>query len=177
MHSRSRMMDPIKESFRIYDYKTPSWSLQGRVMWARLVDMYDADTLTLILPLQSGYYKFSGRVYGIDTSEMKSKLAENKANAYKARNRMLQLCNVPNISLEYSYTRKEIQTLLAQDVYLVWIKCGIWDKYGRLLVEVFTNNEDSTDLGKVLIEENLAYPYFGETKLTESQQATTLKSL
>lgn len=137
--------------------------------------MYDADTLTIILPLQSGYFKFSGRVHGIDTSEMKSKIAENKITANKARNRMLQLCNVHNVSLEKTYTRKEVQAMLSQDVYLVWIKCGDWDKYGRLLVQVYKDKEDLTELGSILIEENLAYPYFGETKLTESQQVNTMK--
>ena len=170
-------MEPTKELFRAYDVKTPAWSLQGRTLWARVVDMYDADTLTIILPLQSGYFKFSGRVYGIDTSEMKSKLSENKANACKARNRMLQLCNVPNVSLEKQYTRKEVQALLSQDVYLVWVKCGEWDKYGRLLVQVYQNNTEPKELGTILIEENLAYPYFGETKLTETQQVSTMKQV
>lgn len=168
-------MDSTKELFRSYDMKTPAWSLQGRTLWARVVDMYDADTITLILPLQSGYFKFSGRVYGIDTSEMKSKITENKTTANKARNRMLQLCNVPNVSLEKIYSRKEVQALLSQDVYLVWVKCGDWDKYGRLLVQVYPSDIEPKELGTVLIEENLAYPYFGETKLTESQQATTMK--
>lgn len=168
-------MDAVKELFRTYDCKTPNWSLQGRTLFARLVDMYDADTLTIILPLQSGYFKFSGRVHGIDTSEMKSKIAENKITANKARNRMLQLCNVHNVSLEKTYTRKEVQAMLSQDVYLVWIKCGDWDKYGRLLVQVYKDKEDLTELGSILIEENLAYPYFGETKLTESQQVNTMK--
>lgn len=170
-------MEAIKEIFKTYDIKTPAWSLQGRTIWGRIVDMYDADTLTLILPLQSGYFKFSGRVYGIDTSEMKSKLSENKLNAHKARNRMLQLCNVPDISLEKAYTRKEVQSILAKDVYLVWIKCGDWDKYGRLLVQVYKNDTDIKELGSILIEENLAYPYFGETKLTESQQVNALKNV
>jgi endonuclease YncB( thermonuclease family) len=169
-------MDTVKATFKPYDYKTPNWSLQGRTFWARLVDMYDADTMTLILPLQTGFYKFSGRVYGIDTSEMKSKLVENKVNANKARNRMLQLCSVPEVSLEKIYTRKEVQAMLSQDVFLVWVKCGDWDKYGRLLVQVYKNDIEPKELGTILIEENLAYPYFGETKLTENQQATTLKN-
>jgi len=168
-------MEAAKDLFRSYDVKTPAWSLQGRTLWGRLVDMYDADTLTLILPLQSGYFKFSGRVYGIDTSEMKSKVVENKMNAYKARNRMLQLCKVPNVSLENPYTRKEVQSMLAQDVYLVWVKCGEWDKYGRLLVQVYENDQEPKELASFLIQENLAYPYFGETKLTETQQAATMK--
>lgn len=167
--------EDVKDSFRPYDNKTPIWSLEGRNLWARLVDMYDADTLTIILPLQSGYFRFSSRVFGIDTSEMKSKLSENKATANRARNRMLQLCNVPSIDLNKAYTRKEVQSLLSKDVYLVWVRCRDWDKYGRLMIQVYASEKDTKELGSILIDENLAYPYYGETKLTEAQQANVMK--
>lgn len=143
-------------------------------MWCRLVDVYDGDTLTAIMPVGTEYYKFACRVYGIDTSEMKSKQADNKANAYRARNRMLQLCGVQNIQTDKPYTRKEIQAMLNDSVHLLWVKCRDMDKYGRVLLDPFRTPDEATPLSTILIQENLAYPYFGETKLTETQQSDTL---
>lgn len=178
--TRYTMENPLFESFKNYDLKTPNWTLEGKEMWARVVDVYDADTLTLILPLDLGYYKFSCRVYGIDTAEIKSKLEETKAIANKAKNRMLELCGVKNIQLDKIYSRKETQAMLNSKVYVVYVKCKEWDKYGRLLIDVFNNvyNDVYTNhvnLADILIREKLAYAYFGGTKQTEEQQVVTLE--
>lgn len=169
-HTNHPSMQDVKEAFRGYTLQTQSWTLQGLRTWVRVVDCYDADTLTIIVPCKGDYLRYSSRVFGIDTSEMKSKLAENKLAAVRARNRMLQLCGVPNVALDRSYTRKEVQAMLQGDVFLVWVECGEFDKYGRVLVKVFRAPEDATPLGDVLIAEKLAYPYYGDTKLTETQQ-------
>ena len=177
-------MQTVKDEFRPFSCKTPGMSLAGKKMWARVVDVYDADTLTIVLPAFNGYYRFSGRVYGIDTSEIKSKVAENKASANRARNRVLQLLGVPNAALERVYSRKEVQAMLQEDVFLVWVVCGDFDKYGRLLITPYQVQDVQTaqpdeggrvSIGDVLVREKLAYPYFGETKLTEAAQAALLE--
>lgn len=161
----------LLESFKKYDIKTPNWTLEGKEMWVRVVDVYDADTITLILPLEFGYYKFSCRVYGIDTSEIKSKLEDNKITANKAKNRMIELCGIKNIQLDKVYSRKETQAILNSDIYIVYIKCREWDKYGRLLIDVYNDIYNSrVNLAEILIREKLAYAYFGGTKLTEEEQ-------
>lgn len=165
------MDNSLQETFKQYDLKTPNWTLTGKEMWARVVDVYDADTLTLILPLEFGYYKFSCRVYGIDTAEIKSKLDDNKITANKAKNRILELCGVKNIQLDKLYSRKETQAMLNSQVYLVYVKCREWDKYGRLLIDVYNDIYNSrVNLADILIGEKLAYAYFGGTKLTEEEQ-------
>jgi micrococcal nuclease len=174
------MNNPLLESFKQYDLKTPNWSLEGKEMWARVVDVYDADTITLILPLDFGYYKFSCRIYGIDTAELRSKIEENKLTAHRAKNRMLELCGLKNIQLDKIYSRKETQAMLNSDVYVVYVKCREWDKYGRLLVDVFNNvyndvYNDHVNLADILVREKLAYPYFGGTKQTEDQQVIILE--
>jgi len=127
-----------------YNLSTPNWTLNGKEMWARVVDIYDAD---------------------------KSKISENRILANKAKLRMVQLCGVPNIDLDKTYTRKEIQQLLDSELYCVWIKCKDWDKYGRLLAHVY---KDNIELANVLIEEKLAYAYYGGTKLNEEEQVKKL---
>lgn len=153
------------------------WSLRGRAMHVRVVDVYDADTITFVAELETGFYKFKGRVHGIDACEMKSKLDANRETAHVARNRLLQLCGVPCVSLDRVYAAREVQAMLEADVFLVWLRCGDFDKYGRPLVEVFGSDADVTSFGDVLISEGLAFPYFGSTKLTESQQAQVLAAL
>jgi hypothetical protein len=59
---------------------------------------------------------------------------------------------------------------------LVKIKCGDFDKYGRLLAEIYTIKNDTQDISfsQHLLYNNLAYKYTGQTKLTESEQLDIL---
>lgn len=142
---------------------TPSFTLKGKECYCRVVDMYDADTLTLVVPLFDGYYKFACRVYGIDTAEIKSATTDLKQLAQKAKNRMLQLCGVSAVELDRIYSRKEVQELLDLEVYLVWCKFDDFDKYGRPLVTMY-EKENGRELAGCLVEEGLAKSYFGGTK-------------
>ena len=154
---------------------TPALSLEGLITPARLVDQYDGDTNTLIIPFKGEYFKFTCRMLGIDTCEMKSKVKENKENAVRARNRVLQLVGVPGVDLATPYTRKKIQSMLDERVIVVWVHCHGADKYGRLLGDIYASADTSgKSIAKILLEEKLAYEYYGETKLTEDQQADAM---
>lgn len=155
-------------------YDTPAFTLKGHKTWGRLVDCYDGDTMQVVLPFLGSFFKFTIRMYGIDTSEMKSKDSANKERAVKARDRVLEVatkqCPLPAMK-----TRKEIQKYLAANMTLVYVECLEMDKYGRVLAKVYTCPEDSECFSDVLVKENLAYAYYGETKLTEKEQMETLK--
>jgi endonuclease YncB( thermonuclease family) len=159
-----------KEDFRNFGYDTPEFSLQGKKCWARCVSIYDGDTCTLVIPFQGQMYRFSTRLHGIDTSEMKSKDAACKERALKARNRLLELVTQKPVENQ-NMTKKEIQKLLAEDVYLVWIECFELEKYGRVLLKMYVDSEEAKSFGEILVEEKLAYSYFGQTKMTETEQA------
>lgn len=146
-----------------YDINTPTFTLAGKECYCRLVDMYDADTLTLVVPLFDRYYKFACRVYGIDTPEIRGGSEELKQMAQRAKNRMLQLCGVSSIDLERVYTRKEVQELLGKEMYMVWCKFGDFDKFGRPLVTVY-DREQGVSVAEVLVAERLANAYYGGTK-------------
>ena len=69
----------LEELFKNYDNKTtPHFSLNGQKLWGRVVNVYDGDTLTIVLSVFNGIYKFSVRMNGIDTCEVKSKNDKNK---------------------------------------------------------------------------------------------------
>lgn len=162
-------MDAVKEEFKNTGIDTPLFSFEGLKGWCRLVDAYDADSLTIILPYAGKMHKINTRMYGIDTCEMKSKNVENKEAAYKARNRVLQLaCKLPEIP--NLVKRKDVQKLLADQCHLIWVECLKFEKFGRTLIHCKLSPEDTKTFADVLVEEKLAYPYFGDTKLTEKEQ-------
>jgi endonuclease YncB( thermonuclease family) len=167
VHEKERMS---AESFRAHGGNTPAFSLDGVQTWVRVVDIYDGDTLTVVIPCFGGFYKFSVRMGGIDTCEIRSKLKANKDKAYAARDRVIQCITKNERKL---MTKKEIQQLLDSNVYLVWAQCKEFDKYGRLLANIYVEQGGET-LSDILIREKLAYAYEGDTKLTEEEQLVKL---
>jgi endonuclease YncB( thermonuclease family) len=160
-----------KEDFKTATIDSPEFSFNGTKCWARVVSVYDGDSPTIVFPFNDKMLKFSTRVYGIDTSEIKSHDPACKERAVKARNRLVELITKAPFPSQIS-TKKDIQKLLAQDVHLVWVECMEFDKYGRVLIKMWGSPQDTKSFADILIEEKVAYPYFGGTKLAETQQAT-----
>jgi len=152
------------EVFKQYGGSTPELSINGLKTYGRLIDVYDGDTIKVILPAFNSYYKFTLRLNGIDTCEMKSKQLEIKHYAIKARNKILELIT-NNTQVN---TKKEIKELLESNVYLIWVECLESDKYGRVLANIY-KDKDTKSLSDILLEENLAYKYSGKTKLSENE--------
>jgi endonuclease YncB( thermonuclease family) len=161
----------MQDDWKQHGGATPYFSLNGKECWGRVVQLYDGDTMKVVIKLFDGHYKFNCRLNGIDTCEMKSKDPENKLKAIKARNRVLQLVNkAASVQLDKNYAKKEIDHIFESNVCLVWIKCGQFDKYGRLLCRIYETDKSDKSVGDILIEEKLAYAYDGGTKLTEAEQ-------
>lgn len=152
--------------------ETPLFSLQGTKTAARVVSVYDADTITVVIPFAGSFSKFNIRLYGIDTPEMKSKIAEVRDKAIKARERVINLITGGKSA---NVSKKELQTYLTANITLVYIECFEQDKWGRTLAKVYLKEGDAKSLSDILLDEKLAYPYFGETKLTEDQQNVVLE--
>ena len=154
-------------------YTRPSFTLAGTKCWARLVACHDGDSPTLVFPYAGRMHKFHTRMYGIDTCEMTSKDVAVKERAVKARDRLIQLCTQRQ-DIPVFKSDKEIVNYLSQDTYVVWVRCMDFDKYARPLVHLKRAPEDNKTFSDVLVEENLAYRYYGATKLTEQEQAVAL---
>jgi endonuclease YncB( thermonuclease family) len=131
----------------------PLFSLAGRVLWAKIVSVYDGDTchaVIYITPTQMA--KFKCRSYGIDCPEMKPSRSipeperqEIKARAELARARFIELCGDD----------------------LVIIRCEDWDKYGRLMATFYPTVDHlhrDESVNQTLIRERHAYAYDGGTK-------------
>jgi endonuclease YncB( thermonuclease family) len=153
---------------------TPYFSLAGMTTNARLVDVYDGDTITCVFPLFGTMYKFSVRLNGIDTCEMKANDSKVKENALLGRQAVLDIvCENHGLSLDCK--RKEVQVYLKDNIVIVWLSCLGFDKYGRLIAEVYKDESDlDCSLSTMLLVKNVAYSYNGGKKLTEDEQKTKL---
>lgn len=150
----------------------PLFSLEGTKTHARVVSVYDADSITVIIPFAGTFSKFNIRLFGIDSPEMKSKIAEVKEKAVKARERVINLITGGKAA---NLSKKELQYYLGANITLVYIECFDQDKWGRTLAKVYLKEGEAKSVSDILVDEKLAYPYFGETKMTEEQQNVVLE--
>jgi micrococcal nuclease len=108
----------------------------------KVVKVYDGDTFTLAakLPNTDGpVYRFTVRLNGIDTPEIKGKTATEKELAKRARDALSSLIMNKIIIL------KNVET----------------EKYGRLLAEVYV---DDININNYMVDNKYAVKYDGGTK-------------
>lgn len=148
---------------------TPAFTLPVTDTLARVVNIYDGDTITVVFPVFEKYYKFSVRLAGIDTCEIKSKDPANKKLALKARDRLFSLSTRHDECTDTD----GIKRYLNDNVVVVRLFIQGYDKYGRLLCKV-TSPDGHMDFADILLNESLAYKYTGETKLCEVDQKRLL---
>jgi endonuclease YncB( thermonuclease family) len=166
-----------KELFMPYDNRTPEFSLAHKCTYARVTGVHDGDTLTCVIPIFNEFYKFSIRLDGIDTCEISSDNPTNKLMATRARNRLINLVSngsSDQIDQQHLDNRRDVCNFFDKDVYLIWLECGNFDKYGRLLARARLHPEHQQSFSDILISERLAYQYDGGKKLTELQQIDKL---
>ena len=135
-----------------YNNKTPIFTLERSFVQGKIVDVYDGDTVKIVLnlPINSQYFRWNCRLSGINTPEIRTKNIKEKEFGLLVRDKLKE--------------RIENKILL--------IKCGEFDKYGRLLVEIYENQEAALwsaphqlySINNWLIENNYAKPYDGGTK-------------
>ncbi len=145
---------------------TPEFSFSGQQLRARVIDVYDGDTLSVVMPVGSAFYKFHVRLNGIDTSELKSKGAV-KDKAVRARSLVLQLLGVP----ERFHERKASQHYFDANVVVVTLECFDFEKYGRILANVYPM-ESEEHLSSALLRVGLAVQYTGGSKSVPIQPKT-----
>lgn len=164
------------EQFKTKTYFSCSALFDGEQTYvARCVDIYDGDTLTVIIKVDTNFYKIKIRIYGIDTCEIKSHNVTNKQNAIIARDRLFEL--LTNQPPPANSSRTQIRTILNKDdnICLVTLISHGTDKYGRLLCDVLTL-DTKLSVAQCLLNEKLAYPYFGKTKKSEETQETLINN-
>jgi endonuclease YncB( thermonuclease family) len=131
------------------DKKTHKFSLDGIVKLCKVVDIYDGDSCRVVFKNNNIINKWNVRMNGYDSPEIRpSKKLENrdeiKKKAIEAKN--------------------YLKSLIMNDNQLVYLKCLDFDKYGRLLGEIYINKTDTESVNDLMIKNNYAYEYHGGTK-------------
>lgn len=112
---------------------------EGQLVRAKVVDVYDGDTVTAILPLAQSFFKVKCRLLGIDAPELRRKITREAGLAAKVFLSKLILDKV------------------------VMMECGKWDKYGRLLCNITT--EEGVNVNSECVAQGHAVEYFGGKRL------------
>jgi endonuclease YncB( thermonuclease family) len=164
--------------WKSFDKKTPKFSFDNLETTCRVVSLYDGDTINVILPLTVNGnigYRFACRLMGIDTCELKNKNPFLKSVSEKS---IIFLYNkITGKTLPdkpFADLKEIIESDLNDNVYLLKVKCYQFDKYGRILLDIFIGNETISSL---LLTNKLGYPYIGKTKMTEQQQMDFFKNI
>ena len=136
----------------------PLFSFEGYVCKAKIVSVYDGDTFKCAIYHKKEIIKINCRTLGYDSHEMKPRL------------------NIPNreehIKKAKEARAKFIELTTTVDG-LIYIDCKKYDKYGRVLVEVYTDKHlyihsrgktIKNTVNNAMIKEGCGVPYQGGTK-------------
>ena len=118
---------------------TPAFSLNGFKTDAKVVKVYDGDTVHVVFSYFDKYYKWIGRIAHVDTPELRTKNEEEKKKGYEVRDKLREL-------------------ILGK---IVQLHCHEFDKYGRLLIDIET---EGVKVDEWLISNGYAKKYEGGTK-------------
>ena len=137
---------------------TPFFSFNGTECDAKIVSCYDGDTVHAVMDVFGKLFKFHCRLNGIDTPELKTRNMKEKAHAVVARDALSKM-------------------ILHK---IVRLKCKKFDKYGRLLIDIYlpvtpeqeegVENEKQNEKENLLfvnewmVQNGFAHYYTGKTK-------------
>ena len=114
-------------------------SLENQEVIGKVVSVYDGDTIKVVFLLADKLYKWNCRLDGVDTPELRTRNDLEKELGYRVRDKL----------------REKILNKIVK------IKCGEFDKYGRILVKVYKKN---IDINQWMIDQGHGYPYYGGKK-------------
>lgn len=145
-------MDEKSMLERCTNSNTNCIDLRGVQCDAKVVDVHDGDTVKLVIFYRGAPTKFTCRMMGYDSPELKQK--EN-ADTWRSVNDVLRA--VTNVSVsDESHSKMQLKALMDMNTKLVRAQFHGKDKYGRELVELF---DHGVSINTLLMEKhyNIAY--------------------
>ena len=118
---------------------TPTFNFKDISTKAKVLKVYDGDTIWVAMYYQKNPIKIKVRLNGIDTPEIRTKNLEEKEKGLLAK--------------EY------FKNLIGNKI--VTLKCGNFDKYGRLLGDIYYLKQH---VNNIMIEKGYAIKYDGGIK-------------
>jgi endonuclease YncB( thermonuclease family) len=149
---RNQEMDLIQKLKAVEHKKLPLFSFQGKTTVARVVDVYDGDTLTIVFEYNGEIMKYKMRAMGYDCAEMKPKKDDPNRDKEKELAKL---------------AKSRFIELMGGDDAIVRIKMLGFDKYGRILGYIYHYDDDvevSKSINDKMIEEGHGKVYLGGTK-------------
>tara|TARA_R100001163_G_C5060314_1_gene197120 strand:- start:210 stop:710 length:501 start_codon:yes stop_codon:yes gene_type:complete len=150
----------------IYDHKLRNskkgkkFNYSGLKVKAKVVDIYDGDTLTLVFRYSGKLQQHSCRMIGYDSPEMRpSKNSPNREKEIEAakiaREKLISWIGEPNLTTK-----------------LIDVKLHDFDKYGRILVDIYVDDRskifkccgNGIHINQWMIDNGYGYAYDGGTK-------------
>ena len=126
--------------------KTPKFNLDNCYKICKIVDVYDGDTVRGVFEHNGVYNKWTIRMYGYDSPEMRpSKKLENREEIKK----------------KAKESRDFLKSLILDKT--VGLECLDFDKYGRVLGNIYIDELDDS-INNHMIANGQGYAYFGGTK-------------
>lgn len=135
------------ETLDAFDKKTPTFTLKDTFKICKIVDVYDGDTIRGVFENNGVYNKWTIRMYGYDSPEIRPSRKLPNRDEIKAKARESR-----------DYLREKV---LNKTVFL---HCLDFDKYGRVLANVYIDELGEISVNDHMVEMNYGYPYFGGTK-------------
>lgn len=131
---------------------TPKFNFANQTHYCKVIKVYDGDTITVAIEIHKKMYKYSLRMLGYDSPEMKP----------------------PKIQIDRDkeiIAATEAKKALVGKIYNKIIKVHLedFDKYGRLLGTVYLKkgrlcHKSFENINEYMIKNNYGYPYQGGTK-------------
>ena len=131
------------------DRKTKKFSLEGQTKLCKVVSVYDGDTCNVVFDHNGVINRWNVRMNGYDTPEMRPSK---------------KLPNRDEIKQKAILSRDFLKSLIFNNEQLVYLKCGKFDKYGRLLGDIYINENDEESVNSLMIKTGHGYEYHGGTK-------------
>ena len=125
------------------------FSFANQRFLAKVVDFYDGDTVRVVFIFGGQRMQYKARMAGYDSPEMKPLKSNPNREAEKAA---------------ANAARSALMAKVADD--LVYIECGDFDKYGRVLVTMFTRAgaKNGDNVNTWMVSNDHGTPYDGGTK-------------
>jgi len=131
------------------DKKIKKFSLEGQTKLCKVVSVYDGDTCNVVFDNNGVINRWNVRMNGYDTPEMRPSK---------------KLPNRDEIKQKAILSRDFLKSLIFNNEQLVYLKCGKFDKYGRLLGDIYINEDDKDSVNSLMIKSGHGYEYHGGTK-------------
>jgi len=137
------------------DNNTPFFCLENKFNLCKVVEVSEGNTCSVILNFKGELYKW---IVKLETSI--TWLSSSQINL--SDDKELDVSTEKGVFLEIKNTRMTrdyLKRKVMNPSQLVYIKCGKFDKYGRLLGKLFIKKNDTKSVNQLMIEQGYGYIY------------------